>query len=152
MILVTIDIKEVAEMMVEKYGFDPTKENMEFNYSNALLASLTGLYDLEGKVDQALDTINDDTIKEEGDDFSLETVSKDHLDMCGLSKDSTLEEAKYKMLWGTYGKPFNYDNFRYKRLIDCSTDHLQAILETQIHAAPDIIRVIKGILKDRGVK
>lgn len=57
----TVDPEKVAKLMIEKYRFDPSKENMETdrtNYSFALLDSLTELYDLEGKVDYQLEIIN----------------------------------------------------------------------------------------------
>lgn len=58
--LVEIDAVKVAKLMVDKFRFDPSKENMEVdrtNYSYALLDSLTELYNLEGKIDDALETV-----------------------------------------------------------------------------------------------
>lgn len=52
-----LDPERVAKVMVENFGFDPNKDNMEHdreNYSYALLDALSKLYDLESKVDTAL--------------------------------------------------------------------------------------------------
>jgi hypothetical protein len=40
-----------------------------------------------------------------------------------------VDENGFK-LWGTYGKS-GKEHFRWKRLVDCDIDHLQAILDTQ---------------------
>lgn len=58
---VVVSPKRVAKLMVDKYRFDPNKENMEndrTNYSYALLDTLTELYNLEGLVDAALLKLN----------------------------------------------------------------------------------------------
>ena len=63
-------------------------------------------------------------------------------------------EAKFETVWGTYGKDAK-EPLRYVRLIDCSTDHLQAILKTQPQL--DFItsrgftyrKIIQAILDDR---
>ncbi len=54
---VEIDAKIVARTMVKKFDFKVSVDNMELdrtNYSNALLDSLTNLYNLEGKIDDEL--------------------------------------------------------------------------------------------------
>lgn len=69
-----------------------------------------------------------------------------------LWEDSPFEDVCQKMLWGTYGK--NGDQpLRWVPLKECETEHLQAILKTQLHIYGGIIeKVIKHILKERGVK
>ena len=71
-----------------------------------------------------------------------------HLKKSGLTTSSTLEEAKEKMLWVTYGKP-RKKRIKWVKLQDCSTEHLQAILTTQ-HQIDKIFKtIIKAILEDR---
>jgi hypothetical protein len=78
---------------------------------------------------------------------------------------ASLQEAKEKAVWGTFGKggvehcnehcngACNKHPLRVVRLIDCSTEHLQAILRTQYqirgHAYEEIIL---SILADRGIQ
>lgn len=69
-----------------------------------------------------------------------------------LWEDSPFEEVCQKMLWGTYGKNGDQPR-RWVPLRECETEHLQAILRTQLHIYGGIIeKVIKHILKERGVK
>ena len=59
------------------------------------------------------------------------------------------EIAKANAVWGTYGK--NSDQpLTWKRLVDCETDHLQAILRTQGGLSMTYMEIIHSILKDRG--
>jgi hypothetical protein len=60
------------------------------------------------------------------------------------------EHEKNTALWGTYGK--NSDQpLRWKKLVDCDTDHLQNILRTQKHIYRTVyFDYIVSILKDRG--
>ena len=72
-------------------------------------------------------------------------------DFC-LWSDSPFEEVCRKLLWGTYG-PKGDQPRRWVPLKECETDHLQAILRTQLHIYGGVVeRVIKHILKERGVK
>jgi len=59
------------------------------------------------------------------------------------------DRAKRLAEWGTYGK--HGDNpLTYVKLIDCSTEHLQAILQTQKQIwGTDYELLIREILKDR---
>jgi len=61
-----------------------------------------------------------------------------------------LDVIKQKLLWGTRGKD-GKQPFRWVRLIDCSAEHLQAILDTQIISS--LYRdVIKSIMEtEKGV-
>lgn len=63
--------------------------------------------------------------------------------------EEDFESAKKIARWGTYGK--NGDQpLTYVRLIDCSTDHLKAILRTQEDRTdPEYVKIIKSILDDR---
>lgn len=45
-----------------------------------------------------------------------------------LYSDSSFEEIKSKMLWGTRGKS-GTDRIKWVKLCDCEVDHLKAILE-----------------------
>lgn len=78
-----------------------------------------------------------------------------------------LYAAKQLAMWGTYGKggaehcsgTCPEHPLRWKRLIDCDTEHLQAILRTQwqlwypgVAGTCDYPDIIKAILKDRGVE
>ena len=63
--------------------------------------------------------------------------------------------------WGTYGKGgaehcggrCPEHQLRWKKLVDCDTDHLQMILKNQRHAHyPYIEQIIHEILAERGVK
>lgn len=72
----------------------------------------------------------------------------DHLNKSGLTIDSSLEEAKEKMLWGTYGKP-RKKRVRWVTLKSCSTEHLQAILSTQYQIDDIFKTIINSLLEDR---
>lgn len=69
-----------------------------------------------------------------------------------LYTDSPFELVVERLLWGSYGK--NGDQpLRWVPLKECETEHLQAILKTQLHVYGGVVeRVIKHILKERGVK
>lgn len=62
----------------------------------------------------------------------------------------TVDDLKKKVMWGTYGK-FGEEPLKWVRLIDCSTDHLQAIISTQPHinAVSGFREVINQIIIDR---
>lgn len=71
------------------------------------------------------------------------------------------EVAKREAVWGTYGKggaehcagTCPEHQLRWKRLIECDTDHLQMILLNQRHVRYSNVReIIESILKDRGVE
>ena len=69
-----------------------------------------------------------------------------------LWSDSPFDMVAERLLWGTYG-PKGDQPRRWVPLKECETDHLQAILRTQPHVYGGIVeRVIKHILKERGVK
>lgn len=57
------------------------------------------------------------------------------------------------MLWGTYGLG-GLGPLRWVKLIDCTTDHLQSILRTQLHVwhNPAYFKPICAILKSRGAE
>ena len=61
-----------------------------------------------------------------------------------------LEDAKKIARWGTRGKS-GRDPVKWVKLIDCETDHLEAILATQPHIASfeGLREIIEGILADR---
>ena len=73
--------------------------------------------------------------------------------------DRSMQHQKQNLQWGTYGKggaehcagrcPLH--QLTWKKLIDCDTDHLQAILRTQHHIPLLYSVVIGSILEDRGV-
>jgi hypothetical protein len=61
----------------------------------------------------------------------------------------SLEVAKQNAVWGTYGKS-GKEPLHFVRLIDCTTDHLQAILDTQEKQTKRAyVEIIKSIIKDR---
>jgi hypothetical protein len=70
------------------------------------------------------------------------------LKMWGFNRDTTFIEAKKKMTWGTYGKPQKWP-IEFVRLMDCSTNHLEAILKTQRQIIDLTRLVIESILEDR---
>lgn len=61
-----------------------------------------------------------------------------------------LEQAVKHAVWGTYGK-CGTQPLRYVRLIDCSTEHLLAILRTQPHISSGVRFVINHILNSRKI-
>jgi hypothetical protein len=71
--------------------------------------------------------------------------------------DRAIERLKHTMLWGTYGKgglahcagTCPEHRLRWVRLIDCSSEHLLAILVTQPHITFEHRVVIASILADR---
>ncbi len=76
--------------------------------------------------------------------FSLSTFSnKKHLLKCGLDEESSLKEAKLKMLWYTKGK-------KYIKLVDCSTGHLKKFISNENKLNPSIVVIVNNILTDRG--
>ena len=77
------------------------------------------------------------------------------------SWSAAVKAAKENALWGTFGKggvehchgTCPKHQLRWKRLVDCSTPHLKAILRSQRQAwQSTYVDIIEGILKDRGVK
>ena len=80
-----------------------------------------------------------------------------------LMTAATFDELKNTVQWGTYGKggaehcagTCPEHQLRYKKLIDCDTDHLQAILRTQYQLYNPrldyILDIIHSILKDRNI-
>lgn len=75
-------------------------------------------------------------------------VMLDHLKKSGLTINSSLEEAKEKMLWGTYGKP-KKKRVKWVKLKSCSTEHLQAIVKTQYQIDQVFKTIVQSILQDR---
>lgn len=69
------------------------------------------------------------------------------------SKKKLTTPAQEEYVWGTYGKNgCHYPRLEWKLLIDCESDHLIAIHETQ-KQIPDYYKLaIENILKDRGVE
>ena len=79
---------------------------------------------------------------------------------CKLEPTDDLPEFKRKALWGTYGK-YGEHELQWVRLIDCSSDHLRAILSgkqtySKVKQAlmvaiigPYMSRIIESILEDR---
>lgn len=66
-------------------------------------------------------------------------------------KQATLEQES--LIWGTYGKDYvNWPNVTWKKLVECETDHLIAILKTQTQINDKYIQAICNILEDRDVK
>ena len=77
--------------------------------------------------------------------------------------DAEINALKPVLRWGTYGKggaehcggTCPEHQLRIKSLVDCDTDHLQAILrnQRQVHIGPSSFYslVIRRILQDRGV-
>lgn len=69
-----------------------------------------------------------------------------------LWEDSPFDMVASRLLWGTFG-PKGDQSRRWVPLKECETEHLQAILKTQLHIYGTVIeKVIKHWLKDRGVK
>lgn len=81
-------------------------------------------------------------------DYASCKIMLAHLKKSGLTINSSLEEAKKKMLWGTYGKP-RKKRVKWVKLIDCTTEHLQAILKTQYQLDSTFKTIIQSILQDR---
>lgn len=76
------------------------------------------------------------------------------LDECGepcFINTNDYQEAKRNYVWGTYGKGGN-DPLKWKKLVDCTDEHLQAILNTQKQINMFTYEVIKDILKERETK
>lgn len=68
---------------------------------------------------------------------------------CGIEPSDDLSIIKKKIKWGTYGKHGD-EPLRFVRLIDCSTEHLQAILREQ-RGGIYYRRIIEAIIKDRAL-
>lgn len=66
-----------------------------------------------------------------------------------LYEDDSFDMIKRKLLWGTYGISGDQP-LRWKPLIECDSDHLRAILKTQVHVKGSRVeRVALAILKER---
>jgi hypothetical protein len=77
---------------------------------------------------------------------AVRPISKEPI---AMEEVAGLEAAKRNAMWGTYGKPFRHP-VRWVRLIDCSTDHLEAILQTEYQIrGGDYETIIRSILQDR---
>lgn len=61
-----------------------------------------------------------------------------------------LQKAIETAEWGTYG-PTGTDKLKYVRLIDCSTEHLEAILKQCQQYHDTYVILINEILKQRGM-
>jgi hypothetical protein len=82
----------------------------------------------------------------------------------GFTRVVGMQAAKYGAMWGTYGKNgVEHCNgtcplhpLVWKRLVDCETEHLVAILDTQsqVYTWEDgsYAKIITAILADRGIK
>lgn len=66
-----------------------------------------------------------------------------------IYKGESFEDIKKKLLWGTYGKDGDQP-LKYVRLIDCETEHLQAIIKDVAKINPLHRGVILSILIERG--
>ncbi len=76
--------------------------------------------------------------------YSVEILHNNNLITLVLPKDEAIRRA----VWGTYGKS-GQEPLKWVRLMDCSTEHLEAILRTQHHITNDIRYIIGEILKAR---
>lgn len=62
---------------------------------------------------------------------------------------ASFDDLKKIARWGTFG-PSGNDPLKWVKLIDCSTEHLEAILKTQHHIiGTAYVDIIKSILADR---
>ncbi len=62
---------------------------------------------------------------------------------------ASLDDLKKIARWGTFG-PSGNEPLKWVKLIDCSTEHLEAILQTQPHIlGTAYVDIIKSILADR---
>lgn len=68
--------------------------------------------------------------------------------MIRIMTSDGLDRVKRVIIWGTYGKMGN-DPLKYVRLMDCSTEHLEAILRTQYQITPLYRECIESIIEDR---
>lgn len=62
----------------------------------------------------------------------------------------SFEWKKNNKVWGTYGKE-GRGPMRYKNIVDLDTDHIEAILKTQLHVVGELREIFKSVLKDRGI-
>jgi len=66
------------------------------------------------------------------------------------TKRATTEQENLN--WGTYGKDAcHWPHLKIKPLVDCDSDHLLAILETQHQITEEYTIAITNVLLDRGV-
>jgi len=85
--------------------------------------------------------------------ISLKDYSIEYAAQCTFSSNNvTMTEAVQKMEWGTYGDREIPGQLVWKRLVDLSSEHLNSILKTQPHLSKAVIKVIRYILKKRGVE
>jgi len=68
---------------------------------------------------------------------------------CRISNESERIPTKDTAMWGTYGKGGN-EPLKWVKLVDCTTEHLEAILRTQPQVwNTNYEEFIKEILEDR---
>ncbi len=68
-----------------------------------------------------------------------------------LYDDSPHDLIKRRMLWGTYGL-YGDQPLKWVPLFECTTEHLQAILRTQLCISRSTQLLIIEILNDRGIE
>ena len=79
---------------------------------------------------------------------AVKETFESHREFAEWAKEQDPELVKNLHIWGTYGRD-GRSPLRWVKLVDCSTEHLLAILETQPQLT-DLTRwVIESILRDR---
>jgi len=84
-----------------------------------------------------------------GGDLTMDKVPHILIQHLYLDDDNSVKSIKEKLLWGTYqNKKTVIENFKWIKLVDCTTEHLEAILKnvklTILHSF-----IIKLILTER---
>lgn len=77
-----------------------------------------------------------------------DNVGQALVNACNILPTDGLKDVKLKLLWGTFGEE-GTKPLAYVRLVDCSSDHLLAIMR-RMRIGPCYQLVIKEILRDRG--
>lgn len=83
-------------------------------------------------------------------EFTPENAVKEEVEQLHTTSSDIIIDfsvLKNNLRWGTRGKD-GTDPLTYVRLIDCSTEHLRAILTTQ-YPSTDYKMVIRSIIEDR---
>jgi hypothetical protein len=83
-----------------------------------------------------------------GDYVRCGAVDMSKISSLALYENTGFDTKKENLIWGTYGKD-GTEPLKWVKLIDCTSDHLQAILDNVRGIGPLHTKVIKVILEER---
>ncbi len=82
-----------------------------------------------------------------GPEYFRQNVGE-NIESMNIDVNMRLEDAKKLFVWGTYGKEGN-EPLQWKRIVDCTTNHLEAIVKIPNIDVNHAGYLINEVLKDR---